>query len=112
MIHAYAGQYDQQVRVWKNTPTTNTDGQRVEGPTLWITRWARVTPVNAGERIVAQQMQADITHRVRIRSDTQTRQLTPAMWLKLADGTRLDIVRAYDVDLRRVELELECKQRE
>jgi len=110
-IGAWAGEYDQRVTIYQNQPTTNADGQEVEGEVEFLQRWAKVTPIAGQERFLAQQTQADITHRVRMRSDVQTRTITPAMWLKLLDGTRLDIKRAFDVDLRRVELELECNQR-
>ncbi len=110
-----AGQYDQRVTVWKNVPTTNSDGQRVENATEFIERWARVRPigaiVGAQERFIAQQTKADVTHQVRMRSDTQTRTITPKMWLTLRDGTRLNIAGVIDVDVRKVELELECNQR-
>jgi SPP1 family predicted phage head-tail adaptor len=110
-MRAHAGQYDHRVTVWKNVPTPNPDGQQVEVPTEFITRWARVKPVAGRERFLAQQTQADTTHRVRVRSDGQTRTITPAMWITLRDGTRLDITRAFDVDMRRVEIEMECNHR-
>jgi len=69
-----------------------------------------IEPYGGGERHQNKQQQADITHRVRMRSDSQSRTITPRDWLLLADGTRLDIERVYDVDLRKVELAIECKE--
>ena len=104
------GEYGQRVTIYRDTPTVNTDGQLVETGGALFRRWAKVEPYGGGERYQNQQQQADITHRVRMRSDSQSRTITPRDWLVLADGTRLDIERVYDVDLRRVELALECKQ--
>ncbi len=110
-IGSGAGQYDKRVTVWKNVPTTNDDGQRVQTPVEFIERWARIMPITGTERFIAQQTKADITHRVRMRSDSQTRTITAKMWITMRDGTRLDIKRVFDVDVRKVELELECNQR-
>ena len=106
-----AGEYDQRVTVYKNVPTTNPDGQQVAAENGWIVRWAKVTPVSGQERGLAQQTQADVTYRVRMRYDTQTKTITPPMHLKLRDGTVLNITRAFDVEMRKTEMELECNQR-
>lgn len=110
-IRAWSGEYDQRVTICKNVPTYNPDGQAVEVPTEWIRRWAAVHPVGGGERYGPQQVQADVTHRIRMRSDTQTRLITPEMWMKLRDGTRLDIKRVVDLEMKRIELEIECNER-
>lgn len=111
------GKYNQRVTVWKNEPTTNDDGQRVENEVKFIERWAYVRPggvrrSSGGEVYRAQQQQSDLTHHVQILSDRQTRTIDTGMWLTLRDGTRLDITRIYDFDLRRIELILECNHRE
>jgi SPP1 family predicted phage head-tail adaptor len=87
-MRAHAGQYDKRVTVWENVPSTNDDGQQVETPVEFITRWASVKPLTGRERFLAQQTQADTTHRVRVRSDGQTRTITPAMWITLRDGLK------------------------
>jgi len=110
-VDARAGEYDHRVTVCKNVPTTNTDGQQVAAESEWIRRWCKVMPLSGRERMLAQQTQADITYRVRMRNDTQTRTITPLMHLKLMDGTVLNIKRVFDVDVRKVELELECNER-
>ena len=110
-IRAWAGEYDQRVTICKNVPTTNTAGQQVEVPTDWVRRWASVHPVGGGERYGPQQVQADVTHRIRLRSDTQTRTITPEMWITLRDGRRLDIKRVVDLESKRIELEIECNER-
>ncbi|KKK62028.1 hypothetical protein LCGC14_3008450 [marine sediment metagenome] len=105
------GEFDQRVTVCKNDPTTNTDGQKVAVEDEWIRRWAKVMPVAGREWLLAQQTQADVSYRVRMRRDTQTKTITPQMWLKLRDGTVLNIKRVTDVELRKIEIELECNQR-
>ena len=110
-IEARAGEYDQRVTVCKNDPTTNPDGQQVPAEDEWIRRWASVLPVSGRERLLAQQTQADITYRVRMRYDTQTKTIMPQWHLKLRDGTVLNIKRVFDVEMRKTEIELECNQR-
>jgi SPP1 family predicted phage head-tail adaptor len=110
-VRAWAGKYDQRVSVCKNEPTTNTDGQKVASETVWIQRWASVEPISGRERLIAQQTQADVTYRVRVRYDRQTKTITPTYHLKLRDGTVLNITRAFDVEMRKTEIEMECTQR-
>ena len=111
-IEAMAGDYDQRIAVCKNEPTTDdADGQQVPSETVWIRRWAKVIPVSGTERLLAQQTQADVTYRVRMRRDTQTKTIDPTYHLKLRDGTVLNIKRVSDVEVRHVEIEQECNQR-
>ena len=94
------------------TRTTNTDGQRPESGTVVCSRWAEVNPTSGRERMAADQQQADVTYRLRIRSDTTTRALTRKHWLTLQDGERLNIKAIYDPTQQRQELELECTERQ
>ena len=105
--------YTHRVTVYRNSPTrtTNADGQRPETAAEVCKQWAQVLPINGRERMLADQNQADITYRVRIRSDETTRALTRKNWLTLADGTRLSIARIYDPTQQKQELELECTER-
>ncbi len=105
------GEYDQRVNVHRDTPTTNADGQRVEAGGVMFRRWAKVQPYGGNERDANQQQAANVTHRVFMRSDRESRGITPRDWLTLKDGTRLDITRVYDEDLRRVQIVMECTQR-
>ena len=105
--------YTHRVTIYRNssTRTTNADGQRPETASEVCKRWAQVRPINGRERMLADQNQADITYRVRIRSDVTTRALTRKNWLTLSDGTRLSIARIYDPTQQKQELELECIER-
>lgn len=105
------GEYDQRVTVHRDTPSTNADGQRIETGAAVMRRWAKVAPYGGNEREGNQQQVADVTHRVLMRSDRETRNITAADWIVLRDGTRLDITRVYDEDLRRVQIVMECNQR-
>jgi len=105
------GEYDQRVAIYRDTGSVNADGQRLENDAMVARRWAKVEPAGGGERFANQQQHAETTHKVRMRSDTITRTLSGRDWIRLRDGTRLDVLRAYDVDLRRVEIALECKER-
>ena len=105
--------YTARVGFYVNNPdrTTATDGQRTEDPLFRFNRWANVRPISGRERLIADQEQADVTYRVRVRSDEWTRTLTRKHWLLLTDGTRLSIKRIYDPTQERRELELECTER-
>ena len=107
-IRGLAGEYDQRVTVWKDEPTTNADGQRVENAVKVMRRWACVRPLTGRETVQTQQMQADVTHRVTMHSDTLTRTIVPAWWLTLSDGTRLNITSAVDMEMAKIEVELMC----
>lgn len=110
-IRGLAGEYDKRVTIWKDSPTVNPDGQRVENPVRVMQRWARVIPLTGREAAQAQQVQADVNHRVTMHSDRLTRTIVPAWWLTLSDGTRLDIVSAVDLDMAKIEVELMCNRR-
>lgn len=111
MVGSDAGAYNQRISICKNEPTTNTDGQRPANENVWIQRWASVNPLSGRERLIAQQTQADVTYRVRMRYDTQTKTIDPTMHLKLRDGTVLNITRAFDLEMAKTEIELECTRR-
>jgi len=112
--YASIGDYDRRVAVKRNKAarSANADGQRPEDAETFCTRWCKIRPVSGREALQNQQTQADVTHRVRMHSDTQTRQITPAMWLVTGDAERLNIVRVFDPDGRRIEIELECVERQ
>ncbi len=106
-----AGDYNHRITVWRNEPTTNPDGQQVEVPVEFIERWVSVETMDGTEGVIGKQTQAHVTHRVKMRYDTQTQTITAKMWITLRDGTRLDITNSVDVTGRKIELELSCTQR-
>lgn len=109
----WAGEYDKRCTVYRNSTTraANADGQRPESAESVCSRWVSVMPARAAERFLSLQAKTDISHVVRMRRDSVTKDITAAYWLVLTDGTRLDIRSIYDVDSRKIELQMECNQR-
>jgi SPP1 family predicted phage head-tail adaptor len=104
-----AGKKRERVAVYSNTPTVNSDGERIESEVKLFEPWVEIQPVSGIERFTARQTQSNVTHIVRMRSDSYSRTITPRFWIIMSDGaTRLNIVRVFDRDQRRRELELEC----
>lgn len=97
----------------RNDPgrSANTDGQLAESAEERFTRWAEVAPLRGRERFLAQQTQADVSYLIRVRYDRETAAVDPSWWLTLTDGTRLNIVRAFDPDRGRQWIEIECNER-
>lgn len=109
-----AGEFRTRVIVCRNnsSASANTDGEVPESEEEVCRRWASIWPVRGRERDLNDQMQADVTHTVRLRYDTTTAAITPKYWLKVQGTTeRLNVSRAYDPDRRRREIHLECVQR-
>lgn len=104
-----AGKYRERVTVYYSNPTTNADGQLIENAVMLCRPWAEIRPRSGREQFANDQTTAIATHVVRLWSDSLTRTITPMHWIVRADGTtRLNVVRAFDRDNRRKELELEC----
>lgn len=112
-VRGWSGEYDKRATVWRNSTTraANADGQRPESAESYCQRWVSVMPARAVERFLSLQTKADITHVVRMRRDSVSKDITAGYWLTLSDGTRLDIRGVFDVDSRKIELLLECNQR-
>jgi len=107
-----AGHRTKRVRIYKQAAgtTPNNDGQIEEDAELYATRWAKVEALQGNERVAASQVQANTNYRVRLPSDPLTRAITAEMWLLLEDDTRLNVTAAYDIEERRVEVELLCSR--
>lgn len=109
-----AGAYNNRVQVQQNTPTKDAAGQDIPNWSIdnpFAFRWAQVVPRGGEERKVFEQLQAHISHLVRLRNDSLTRQIMPADFrFQMADGTILNIESKIDVDTRRIELEFRCKE--
>lgn len=105
------GELDRRVTLWTNEPTTATDGQRVEGPVEKTKRWAKIRATGGSEQAETVDRNADTTHAVVVRYGNVTKTLDPTWWLTLRDGTRLDIVSAFDPWDSREWIELKCNER-
>lgn len=110
-IKPNAGKFDRRMTIWQNVPTVNDDGQNVEVPTKIFERWGKILPVSGMEPIEALQQHADLTHKVRMRHDTQTATITAEMWLTKRNGDRLNIKAVRNVEEMDVEIEIDCIQR-
>lgn len=106
-----AGRYRHRITIERNTPTTSAAGQRKASWSTFATRWAEVIPAGGSEteETDSHQLRASVTHRIRLRSDSKTRAIVPEM--RVVWGSRvLHVKRAWQVDGRRIEVELECQE--
>lgn len=103
--------YPHKITICRNVPAVAGDGQPVETESQLYWVWGKAKPLTGRERNLANQQQATVTWRVWMPSDSRTRAITEEDWLLLSDGTRLNVVRAFDPTQRRKEVELECVER-
>ena len=95
--------------------TIQTANSTSDGMGGWATSWtnsktvnAAIWPLSGKERLVASQVDSDVTYRVRIR---YTENITPANRLRLGDTTTYyDIKQVINPDLRNVYLEMMCRE--
>ena len=72
-----------------------------------VSRLAEVLPTGGREFFSGEQLQAEVTHLVRYRQDSKTEQIVPRWRVK--HGSRyLNVVRAYSVNERGREIEVQC----
>jgi SPP1 family predicted phage head-tail adaptor len=113
-----AGDYNERVKIWKDVPTPNTDGQLVmtkgdglTADTPWHKCWAKIRPRRSQEIVIADQISVNISYDVTMRYDSKTKQITPEFWIERADGTTLNITGAINVENADQEIELVCVER-
>lgn len=96
-------------RLTLETPNTTADsfGEETEAPyTTLATVWGSIEPLSGNERLRMQQVQAEVTHRVRIRYRSG---VTPELRVKF--GTRyFNILSVTNWEERNRELEIMCKE--
>jgi len=61
------GQLRHRISIQTNTPTTNDFNEEVEGWSTDATTWASIEPMSGKELVNAQQVVANITHKIIIR---------------------------------------------
>lgn len=106
-----AGKRNAMVKIQKNTPTTNADGQQVASWKTVFPRWVSLIPRGGGERVVWEQVRAEITHISRLPYDSRAATIKPASYRLLFDGSRaLNIISVIDRENRHEELELHCEE--
>lgn len=90
-----AGQYRTRVVIESPTRTQNDIGEPVETWTTYATRWAKLEPSAGREFVAAMQVVPELRGIIKLRSDSLTRAITPAMRLTYGDRT-FDIEAVYD----------------
>ena len=87
--------------------TEDSYGEVTEDPTTTeCTVWGSIEPLSGRELLLAQQIQATVTHRVRIRYHSG---LDPSM--QIVFGTRtFDILSIINLEERNRELEIMCRE--
>lgn len=102
-----AGSLRHKVTIQRVSQTLDSSRQTVD---LWTTLadvWAAVEPLTGRELVNAQQIQPDVTHRVRIRHRDD---VTAKM--RVLEGTRqLNIESVLNIEERDRELHLMCRER-
>ncbi|MCI0349391.1 MAG: phage head closure protein [Acidobacteriales bacterium] len=101
-----AGTLRQRISIEQPAETQNDFNEPVVTWSLYATRWAEVVPLSGEERLIAQQVNAEVTHRVRLR---YLAGVTTKMRI-VHKGRVLDINTILNQDERRAMLELLCKE--
>ncbi len=105
-----AGKLRQRVILQRRAETTDAQGGIEESWTTLGYRWASVEPLKGTELFTAQQVKPQMTHRVRLRWDSEPL-LSSKDRLQMRDSGRiLNIGSMLNVDERRREFELMCEE--
>lgn len=110
-----AGRYRTPIAIERNQRTTEA-GQRVDSWRSWLNRRGSVRAVSARENAQADvQNTVLISHTIRLRSDSQSRLITPGMRVRIEARKTprqiLHIESVIDIEERGIELELRCVER-
>jgi SPP1 family predicted phage head-tail adaptor len=99
-------------RVVIERPIDSTDdlGDAITTYTAVATVWASVEPLRGEERFEAQQVTADVTHRIRFRWGSVIAGMTPKYRLRQADQV-FDVLSVNDIMTAHRELEVYAKVR-
>lgn len=101
-----SGRLRHRIEIQQSADAPDEYGQGVAVWSTVSTRWGEVVPLEGRELWQAQQVQADVTHRVRLRYDTP-----PAPKSRLAHrGRVLNILSVMVVEERRKELVIYCRE--
>jgi SPP1 family predicted phage head-tail adaptor len=101
----FAGPMRNQIQLQVNTPGQDSSGSQVMTWTTVATVWAQVWAVSGQERMIAAQVQASLTHRVRIRYYAG---LTTAYRVVMSDGRTFNILFINNTMERNREMILDC----
>ena len=101
-----AGSLRRRVTLCQPSPSRNSLGETVPGWAAVFDCWASVEPLSGRELWQAAQVQADVTHRVRIRYHPG---IGPT-WIVRYQGLQLNILSAINVEERNRQWELLCME--
>jgi len=90
-----AGKYRTRVTIQSATRTLNSMNEPEYTWSTYATRWGELAPTNGREYLSVLQTQAQVAGILRLRSDTQTRAITPDMRCVVGSRT-LNIGAVYD----------------
>jgi SPP1 family predicted phage head-tail adaptor len=102
-----AGRLRHRVTVESATETQGASGEVTLGWTTWASAWAAVEPLAGAERFAAQQVNAEVTHRVTLR---HLPGLSPRMRIR-HEGRVLEIDAVLNVEERDRETHALCVER-
>ena len=102
-----AGKLRHRIELHRNVPKRDATGQEIETWAKYATVWAEVLPLNGKELLNAQQISAEVTHRVNIRFYSED--IKPEHRV-IHKGRTLEIVAALDMAERRRSMQLMCKE--
>lgn len=101
-----SGELRNRITIQQKSVTRDTYGGETVTWTDVATVWAAVEPISGREYFSSQQIQAEVTTRIRIRHKTG---ITPVM--RVSWGTRLyDIISVIEINERNREIHLMCKE--
>ena len=103
-----AGQLRHRIQLQSSTKTRNSQNERIETWETYDTVWGSVTPLRGEERLIADQIQSEVSHNIRIRFDTSTTVLPRHR--AIHDGRIFQINSVEDVSERNRQRLLRCKE--
>ena len=101
-----AGNLRHLVTIQKNTPTADGMGGQTASWAATSTAWAGIWPVSAKERVSNQQLETQLTHKIRIRYQAG---VTTAKRVKY-DTRYFKIISIINMDERNITLDLLCTE--
>ena len=101
-----AGKLRHRLALQSATTTRDTYGAEVETWSTYDTVWGSVEPLRGTERIFAQQVNAKVTHKIRVRSNSSI----TVQHRILFDSRYFYINSVINPDERNIEIELICSE--
>ena len=105
-----SGKLRQRIQIWDFTEVQDTHNQKVKVWGLNAIIWGEIVPIQGSERFnLTDQVNSDLTHKVRLRWSRARRTLSTSMRLVRRDMI-LEIVSIINSDIRDTEIIVMCKE--